>query len=291
MTTTAAPTAGSGGVMVPGADRAAEGFVVTGEAAALELRPAGVPHRLMSGVIDLGIYAAVSIALLLGLSRLVENQAHLGILLVVVPVTMMVALPTAVESLSRGQSAGKLAVGLRVVRDDGGPVRFRHALVRSMLGIVEIWLSFGGIAVITAIVNKRGKRLGDLLAGTYAIRVRGTEDALAPLLMPPDLAAWAELADIRKLPDDLALYARLHLSRTASMTTGVRHERARAFAAAMEPYVSPPPPWGTHPERFMAAVLVARRDREFRAAVAEEERAAERATRTRRLPYGIPDMP
>ncbi|WP_420112836.1 RDD family protein [Pseudactinotalea sp.] len=289
MTTTAAGPA-SRGVLGPTQDHAAAGLVITGEAVALELRPAGVAHRLLSGLIDLGIYAAASIALLLGLSRLVQNSAHLGILIVVVSVTMMVALPTTVESLTRGLSAGKLAAGLRVVRDDGGPIRFRHALVRAMLGVVEIWLTFGGLAVITSIINKRDKRLGDLLAGTYAIRVRGTEEALAPLLMPPDLATWAELADIRRLPDELALYARLHLSRTSAMSPAFREPRARALAASLEPYVSPPPPWGTNPERFLAAVLVARRDREYRAAVAQEERATERANRTRRLPYGIPDV-
>jgi uncharacterized RDD family membrane protein YckC len=289
MSTTAPTAPAANGVMTPAGDPVVAGLVVTGEAVALELRPANVAQRLMSGVVDLAIYAAVSFALLLGLSRLIENTAHFSILMVVVTVTMMVALPTTVESLTRGLSAGKLAVGIRVVRDDGGPVRFRHALVRAMLGVVEIWLTFGGLAVVVAIINKRSKRLGDLLAGTYAIRVRGAEDALAPLLMPPDLAAWAEVADIRRLPDQLALYARLFLSRTSMMNPPVREQRARLFAASMEPYVSPPPPWGTNPERFIAAVLVARRDREYRSAVAEEERAAERAERTRRLPYEIPD--
>lgn len=276
--------------MAPTHDHAAAGLVITGEAVALELKPANVAHRLMSGLLDLAIYGAVSFAILLGLSRLVQNAAHVGILIVVVSVILMVGLPTTVESLTRGLSAGKLAVGLRVVRDDGGPIRFRHALVRAMLGAVEVWVTFGTLAVIVAIINKRGKRLGDLLAGTYAIRVRGSEEAHAPLLMPPDLAAWAELADIRRLPDELGLYARLFLTRTSAMTPQVREQRARMFAASIEPYVSPPPPWGTNPERFVAAVLVARRDREYRAAVAEEARASARADRTHRLPYGIPDM-
>lgn len=278
------------GLLGPTEDPVADGLVITGEAVALELRPASAAYRLLSGLVDLGIYGAVSIALLLGLSRLVQNSAHFSILLVVVMVTMMVGLPTTVESLTRGLSAGKLAAGIRVVRDDGGPVRFRHALVRSMLGVVEIWLTLGALAVITSIINKRSKRLGDLLAGTYAIRVRGTEDAHAPLLMPPDLATWAEVADIRRLPDRLALNARAYLSRNSAMDPQVRVHAARGLAASIEPFVSPPPPWGTHPERFLAAVLVARRDREYRAAMAEEERATDRANRTRKLPYGIPDM-
>lgn len=290
MTTTAPTAADVNGVLRPIGDRDAVGLVITGEAVALELKPANVAQRLMSGLIDLAIYAAVSLALLLGLSRLVDNYAHMNILLIVVMVTMMVGLPTAVESLTRGLSAGKLAVGIRVVRDDGGPVRFRHALVRAMLGAIEIWITLGALALVVAIINQRSKRLGDLLAGTYAIRVRGADEAIAPLLMPPDLAGWAQVADIRRLPDHLAMYGRLFLSRTSAMNAAIRAERARTLAAAMEPYVSPPPPWGTNPERFVAAVLVARRDREFRAAVASEQHAAAQAERTRRLPYGISDV-
>lgn len=279
----------SAAVVAPSGDWTAGDLVVTGEAVALELRPATVVHRLLGGLIDLGIYGAVGVALLLMLSRLVENQAHLGILTVVIPVTMMVVLPTAIETVTRGLSAGKLATGIRVVRDDGGPIRFRQALVRSIIGVVEIWTTFGGLATITAIINKRSKRLGDLLAGTYAIRVRGTEVAVAPLLMPPELASWAEVADIRRLPAHLALHARVFLSRTTALRPPVRAAIGQQIAAAIEPHVAPPPPWGTHPERFLAAVLVARRDREYRAGIAAEQRAAANATRTRQLPYGIPE--
>lgn len=288
MATTTSPSAAYAGAVTDGQISSGE-LVVTGEAIALELRAANVAQRLMSGVIDVLIYAMVTLALVIGLIRLVGNEAQLGVLMVILPATMMVLLPTTVESLTRGLSAGKLAVGIRVVRDDGGPVRFRHALVRAVTGVVEIWLTFGALAIITAIINRRSKRLGDLLAGTYAIRVRGSEVAVAPLLMPPDMARWAQTADIRRIPDLLALHARVFLSRTGSLNPQVRHELGRQFAASIEPFVSPPPPWGTNPERFLAAVLVARRDREFRAGLRDEQRNRERAERTRRLPYGVPE--
>ncbi len=266
-------------------------LVVTGEAVLLDLQPATVAHRLLSGIIDLAIYAITGIALLVALTRLVGNDAQYMILLTSIIVLVMVVLPTSVETLSRGLSAGKLAAGIRVVRDDGGPIRFRHALVRSMVAVVEVWPVLGGIAVIVAIINRRSKRLGDILAGTYAIRARGAESAMAPLLMPPELQPWAELADIRRLPDALALQARVFLSRTHGLQPHTRALVGRQFAAAIEPFVSPPPPWGTHPERFIAAVLVARRDREYRAGLAAEARLAASATRTRSLPFGVPESP
>lgn len=267
----------------------ADDLVVTGEAVILELRPAGVVVRLLGGVIDIVLYVGLAIGLLLPATRLDLSQNQFQSLVVALVVLVMVVLPTTVETLTRGLSAGKLAVGIRVVRDDGGPVRFRQSVVRALTGVVEIWSSTGGIAVITAIINKRSKRIGDLLAGTYAVRVRGTELAVAPLLMPPELAAWAERADIRRLPDHLAQHARVFLSRTGTLQPGPRERIGRDLAAAVEPLTSPPPPWGTHPERFLAAVLVARRDREYRAGLVSVERDEVTAARTRALPYGVVD--
>ena len=80
----------------------------------------------------------------------------------------IVVLPTAVETASRGRSLGKLALGLRVVRDDGGAIGFRHAFIRALTGVVEIYLTFGGLAVLVGFLNPSSKRLGDLLAGTHA---------------------------------------------------------------------------------------------------------------------------
>ena len=85
---------------------------------------------------------------------------------------VLVGGPIAVETLSHGRSLGKLACGLRVVRDDGGPIRFRHALVRGAMGVVEILMTFGVIACIASLVSARGRRLGDVFAGTLVVRER-----------------------------------------------------------------------------------------------------------------------
>src|SRR5699024_6866608 len=95
------------------------------------------------------------------------------------------------------------------------------------------------------------------------LRVRGAERRSLPLVMPPELAEWAAHADIATLPDTLSLTARRFLDRTGSLALDSRVALGRDLAARVEPFVSPPPPWGTNPERFLAAVLVSRRDREY----------------------------
>src|ERR1700716_3429200 len=110
-------------------------------------------------------------------------------------VLVMVGYPVLFGTLSRGRTLGKLALGLRVVRADGGPIRFRHALARALCGVlVDFWLLgfFGAIAVIVSLVSRDGKRVGDYLAGTVVIRERVPEAAsVAMIMMPPPLAQWA----------------------------------------------------------------------------------------------------
>ena len=268
-------------------------LMITGEAVALEIIPASVGLRLLSGLIDYGLYAAGAV---LTLTTWSAAQAYLhpdmpfaaAIAQVSVLVLMwMVAIPLTIEVLSRGRSAGRLVTGCRVVRDDGGAIRLRHCLVRALAAVVEVWLIQGIPAVCSCIVTKRGKRLGDLLAGTYVINERSGAMSAPPLIMPPELAGWAARADIRRLPGNLALTGRTFLQRTATLRPAARARLGADLAARVLPFVAPPPPADTHPERFLAAVLCERRDREL--AMNLRDRALEErdVLRLERLPYGV----
>lgn len=264
--------------------------IVTGEAVALEVRQASIAPRVLAITIDVILYLAIGFgALMLLVTLPAADESLLAAAGIAVVAMVMVGLPTAVETLSRGRSLGKVATGIAIVRDDGGPVRFRQSLVRALVGVGELWLTFGGIALTCAILHPKGKRVGDVVAGTYCVRVRGGGPPMPPLVMPPELAAWAAGADIRALPDGLALAARRFLARTRTLNPQVRESLGRSLAAAVEPLVAPPPPWGTPAERFLAAVLVARRDREYALGWAARRRADAEAVHLHRLPYGIPE--
>lgn len=267
--------------------------ILTGEGVLLDARPASFASRMLAALLDLVVVATVAAAIALAMgvlgARLPDSAGRaLGVIALV---TVLVVLPTAVETLSRGRSLGKLAAGIRIVRDDGGPVRFRHALIRALTGVGELWLTFGSIALITSLLNDRGKRVGDVVAGTYAVRVRGAQRALAPVAMPPQLTGWAARADMRRLPDGLALAARQFLGRAATLHPVSRARLGQELAAQVERSVAPPPPPGTHPETFLAAVLAERRDREFEAASRAARVAAAEAALVHRLPHAIPDPP
>jgi uncharacterized RDD family membrane protein YckC len=267
-----------------------EGIVI-GEGVLLDARPTSFASRVAGALIDVVALGAV-LLLLLWLAAVVGLSAEgdvAQILTIVVMVTVLVVVPTTVDTLTRGRSLGKLAVGIRVVRDDGGPLRFRQALVRALVGVMELWLTLGSVALITSLVNPQGKRLGDLLAGTYAVRVRGRAQPQAVVPMPPFLAGWAAGADVARLPDGLALQTRQFLVRAAGLNPGSRYALGQQLAGDVSRYVAPGPPAGTHPEAFLAAVLATRRDREYAATTRAAERSAAEAVTLHRLPHGVPD--
>ncbi|MDT0164705.1 RDD family protein [Actinotalea sp. AC32] len=265
--------------------------ILIGEGVVLDARPASFATRTLGAVVDLAVTlvaGAVVLTLLGTLGQGLDDAAGAAVGIAGV-VLLLVVVPTAVETLTRGRSLGKLAAGIRVVRDDGGPVRFRHAVVRALVGVGELWLTLGSVALITSLVHPQGKRLGDVVAGTYAVRVRGGQRALPPLVMPPDLAAWAARTDIRRLPDGVALSARQFLGRATTLHPASRERLGVRLAAEIEGYVAPGPPPGTHPERFIAAVLAERRDREYDRGVRAADRARAEASLLHRLPHAVPD--
>ena len=186
---------------------------------------------------------------------------HLG-----VSVLILVGYPTIFETISRGRSLGKLALGLRVVGTDGSPERFRQALARALMGIVELWMTTGVIALITSMINRDGRRLGDFLAGTVVVEERTGRRSEPEIPMPPQLADWAAGVELSRLTPQTTNAARQYVLRYDELAEHTRHEMGTALADTVASQVSPPPPPGTSPPYFLAAVLAERRRRGIAAA-------------------------
>ncbi|MFD6533875.1 RDD family protein [Streptomyces sp. NPDC060184] len=253
--------------------------LVTGDAVVLELRPARLPSRALAQAIDtallLIVFVVLSIALALATSTL--DEAAVAAVSVASFLLVLVGGPIAVETLSHGRSLGKLACGLRVVREDGGPIAFRHALVRGAMGVVEILSSFGGVAAIASLVSDRGRRLGDVFAGTLVVRERVPDDRSRPLPPPPPWLAtrFAQL-DLSAVPDEFWLSARQYVSRLHQLDPAVGYAIGERLAGELTARTAVPPPEGVPHAAYVAAVLHERRTREVRR-LSSAERAADRA--------------
>lgn len=244
-----------------------ESDLVTGEAVVLDLRVAKLASRGVAMLLDVLVQGALLLIAVLALVFTMPSaDSSLTVaLLLTLFVLIVIGYPVLFETLSRGRSLGKLALGLRVVRLDGGPIRFRHALTRALAGFfVDFWaLGFlGAVAVIVSLTSSDGRRVGDFLAGTLVIRERVPESAQAYVVMPPGLEGWAAQLDLSRLPDDLALASRQFLGRyhelrpeaAASLGQGLAHQVANAVGVVI--------PYGMPPWTFLQAVLAERRNRD-----------------------------
>ena len=238
--------------------------VVTGEAVSVDLRIARLPSRAVAASIDFALQAAMLLGVVLvggraGLS--VDPSVALTLLLLTIGAVFL-GYPVVFETLWHGRTPGKAAMGLRVVRDDGGPIRFRHALLRGLLGLFVERYVFVFVAVVTSLLSEKGKRLGDYAAGTLVLQERVPSRAPTLVAMPPGLAPWAATLDLSALPNDLALAVREFLGRAASLRPAAREQLGRQLYDAVTRVVAPPPPPGTPGWAYLAAVLAERRRRD-----------------------------
>ncbi|MGW2410296.1 RDD family protein [Streptomyces sp. NPDC001739] len=244
--------------------------LVTGEAVVLGLRPARLPSRGLAIAVDVAVgwsvYIAVTMLLVSATSSM--DSAAVAAVSVATFLLVQVGIPIVIETLSHGRSLGKVICGLRVVREDGGPIRFRHALVRGAMGAIEIVLTMGVVAAIASLVSARGRRVGDVFAGTLVIRERMPAAEVGTALPPPPAWLVAELGalDLSRVPDAWWLTVRQYLARMGQLDAQVGATMAGRLAEDLRGFTGVPVPAGAHPAAYLAAVVGERQGRESRRA-------------------------
>ena len=264
--------------------------LITGEAVALDLRPAGFVLRAAGAAIDFVVYmGSFVVGAVIFVTQAVDaglDEALIRAISIVGLILFLVVAPIAVETISRGKSLGKLAVGARVVRDDGGAIGLRHAFIRGLVGVFEVFMTFGGAALLVGLLNSRAKRLGDLLAGTYSQHERFPNFHTPVYGVPIDLLEWAETADVARMPDALSRRIAQFLAQARGLSAPTRIRLARELASEASLYVSPLPE--SDAELFLAAVAALRRDREMAALSIEKRRLEQLRPVLTGLPHRFP---
>ncbi len=239
--------------------------LVGGEAVPIDLRVARIGSRAVAAIIDF----VLQIFALGFLSGFVLHFANLDLaaqqaISVTLAVAVLIGYPVICEAAWGGRTIGKAAMGLRAARDDGGPLRFRHALVRGLIGVFveKPGISLGLVAVVCSLSSARGKRLGDLLAGTVVLQVRLPVTGAYVPPMPPPLAGWAGTLDLSRFDDTLALQCRQFLGRAGQLSDTARERLGGSLVATVQSVVTPPAPVGTPGWAYLTAVLAERRRRD-----------------------------
>ena len=142
--------------------------VQTAHNVGIRFEVAGLGDRVVAALLDYAVLTAYVLAVLIGLGAAdVESIAVFLAALFPAGVYFLVC-----EVVLDGQSLGKKAVKIKVVRLDGGQPTLGAYLLRWLLRPIDVGLSSGLIGLITILVSGRGQRLGDLAAGTTVVKLR-----------------------------------------------------------------------------------------------------------------------
>ena len=233
------------------------GTIVTPEAVVLEFETAGVGSRMVARAIDAALQAVVFLALALGGVAIAAVAGSVGLAGVFVAIfVVLFGYPVALETLWRGRTPGKAALGLRVVTVEGSPIRFRHAAIRAFLGLVDVYLLSGAIGIVTMLLNRRSQRLGDIIAGTLVVRERtgAAMPTAVVFAVPVGYESYAASLDVSGV--SVAEYGtvRAFLLRAASLDPARRYELARQLATPLLSRLRSVPPSWVGPEAVLACV-------------------------------------
>lgn len=273
--------------------------MVSGEAVHLDIRVARVGSRALALLIDILCQLVVFVVLLFALSLFaavwsmysVVDSAFGQALTIILLVSTFVGHQAVWETTTAGRTPGKFVMGLRVVRDDGGPIRFRHAIVRALVGAAVEWpgllmpLITWAASLVTMVSNPQSKRLGDLAAGTVVIHERSPATWGWVPATPATLQAWASTLDLTGLDDELALSVRHFLARSRRLKEPFRTQLGIKLAAEVMQRTNPAPPPNTPGWAYLAAVLGERHRR------SAARLAAARAAHATLWPELFPQLP
>ncbi len=238
----------------------------TPEGVDVDLALAGLGSRFLAGALDLLIQGTAVYAILtvLGAVAPVGGTGFVVAIAVVLMFLVIFGYDVAMEVWSSGRSVGKLAAGLRVVRDDGGPITFMASLIRNVLRIVDgfglLTFVFCPVGITSILVSRRNQRLGDHAAGALVVRERTVPAAPWSHLWPAPAGAPHLAWDVSSITGaEMATVIRF-LSRRPTLDLNARQHLAAQLATRLGPRVGgADPSWPA--EMFLEGLAAAKTSR------------------------------
>ncbi len=133
---------------------------------------AGIRHRIFAFLIDFLLMCAMLIIAIAVFDFVFINIHELVIELIAFIILSFYSLFS--EILFKGQSLGKKAMGIKIIKINGAELEFYDLFCRWSTRLIDIYLSLGGIAFFLISSNKNGQRIGDIIAGTCVIKTLNT---------------------------------------------------------------------------------------------------------------------
>jgi uncharacterized RDD family membrane protein YckC len=147
--------------------------VSTPERVSFDYQVAGLGTRAIAQVLDLLVIGLILLALLFaagGAAMVTQNEILPDLILIIGPFVIIFGYFWISEAMWSGQTLGKKAFRLRAVGDRGEPLTFLQAGIRNIVRLIDFLPYAYGVGAVVLFINGKGKRLGDLAAGTIVVK-------------------------------------------------------------------------------------------------------------------------
>jgi len=231
--------------------------IETPEQTALEFAIAGVGSRFLALAFDMLIQSVAFTLLILGGVFLIGSAFHGAFgnnwalaLLILALFIVFFGYFAIFEAVWNGQTPGKRITHIRVIKDSGRPITPAESFGRNLMRIVDSSPAFlYAIGIVSVLLSKQNKRLGDFVAGTIVIHERELQD-IRPLWQPSVNAAATQ--------EEFAI-VEAFLNRRLSLEPDVRFRMAEQIATRIKPKLTAPPENFPSAEHLIEAVAAERR--------------------------------
>lgn len=204
----------------------------TPEQIALELQVAGIGSRFLAIAVDtvlqFSIYFGGFVALSFVQTPAFVRESSLGlapaVLAILFGFTIYWGYFALFEIFWSGRTPGKRLAGIRVIKDTGRPINPLEAIARNVLRAIDFLPVMYAAGVVTMMLNKHSRRLGDFVAGTIVVHDKQTEDVRPDWnLSAPAPATGGSVA--RMTPEELQL-VETYLHRRLELEDDIRRDMA-----------------------------------------------------------------
>ena len=242
--------------------------IETPEQTALDFAVAGIGSRFIAISIDTLIQIAIALIVgiaggfgIAGLAKYVPSSSMWGVaILVLFYFTLYFGYFAVFEIVWNGQTPGKRWTKIRVIKDSGRPLTPAETIGRNLMRIVDWMPSLYAVGILSAILTKRNKRLGDLLVGSLVVRESSLSEVRPAWqsAQDPTFATLAPLGSVRLSVDDFALIDSF-LNRRFDLDPNVRFRLADDIVHRLKPQLTLPTENMLSSEKLLEALAYERR--------------------------------
>lgn len=242
--------------------------IETPEQTSLEFAVAGIGSRFLALAFDtliqvlVGFVAGFGGALVIGLISAAMPRAGVwGVaILLLFFFLLYFGYFAFFEILWNGQTPGKRKAGIRVIKDSGRPLTAAESIGRNLMRIVDWLPAFYAVGMVSAVLTKENKRLGDLVAGSLVVR-ESSFSSLKPAWQTGEMPAAPALSPMgadRLSPEECVLIDS-YLNRRFDLEPGVRFHMADEIFRRLKPKLVLPADSSLSSEKILEALAYERR--------------------------------